>query len=188
MNIEEIMANLLKWARFEPYLRPNDLGEGLIWFIIPNAIRNGFSLLEHSRRFFSFLIQLGLFRVLIRSNSIFYWNYIILSSSTVSLSVFRKRVEIQIGVQPQALVPGIRISARRQPLAPGASHWSWRQWARSGAKVVLWSSDSFLINYLFWMIFSINIVSKTPFSWTDDQYSFTKNLQFSFLNHSFFLF
>ena len=66
MNIEEVMANLLNWARFEPYVRPNDLGEGLIWFIIPNAIRNGFGLLEYSRRFFSFLIQLGLFRVLIK--------------------------------------------------------------------------------------------------------------------------
>ena len=30
MNIEEVMANLLNWARFEPYMRPNDLGEGVI--------------------------------------------------------------------------------------------------------------------------------------------------------------
>ena len=60
MNIEEVMANLPNWARFELYMRPNDLGEGLIRFIIPNAIRNGFSLLDSSRRFFSFLIQLAL--------------------------------------------------------------------------------------------------------------------------------
>ena len=32
------MANLLNWARFEPYMRPNDLEEGLL-IIIPKVIR-----------------------------------------------------------------------------------------------------------------------------------------------------
>ena len=52
MNNEEVMAKILNWARFEPYMWPNDLEEGLLLIIIPKAIRIDYSLLEYSRRFF----------------------------------------------------------------------------------------------------------------------------------------
>ena len=38
MNIEEVMAKILNWARFGFYMRPNDLEEGLLLIIIPKAI------------------------------------------------------------------------------------------------------------------------------------------------------
>ena len=60
MNIEEVMANLLNWARFEPYMRPNDLEEGLLLIINLKAIRIDYSLLEYSRKFSYILIELGL--------------------------------------------------------------------------------------------------------------------------------
>ena len=31
MNIEEVMANILNWTQFEPYMRPNNLEESLIY-------------------------------------------------------------------------------------------------------------------------------------------------------------
>ena len=60
MNIEEVMANLLNWAWFEPYMRPNDLGEGPMLIIIPKVIRINYSLLEFSRSFSLVLIELEL--------------------------------------------------------------------------------------------------------------------------------
>ena len=60
MNNEKDMAKILNWARFDPYMRPNDLGEGPMLIIIPKVIRIDYSLLEFSRRFSLILIRLEL--------------------------------------------------------------------------------------------------------------------------------
>ena len=60
MNSEEVMARILNWARFDLYMRPDDLGEGPILIIIPKVIRINYSLLEFSRRFSLILIRLEL--------------------------------------------------------------------------------------------------------------------------------
>ena len=58
MNNEEVMAKILNWARFDLYMRPNDLGEGPM--LIPKFIIIDYSLLEFSRRFSLILIRLEL--------------------------------------------------------------------------------------------------------------------------------
>ena len=60
MNNEEVMAKILNWARFDLYMRPNDLGEGPMLIIIPKIIRINYSLLEFSRRFSLILIRVEL--------------------------------------------------------------------------------------------------------------------------------
>ena len=60
MNNEEVMAKTLNWAQFDPYMRPNDLGEGPMLIIILRVIRIDYSLLEVSRRFSLNLIELEL--------------------------------------------------------------------------------------------------------------------------------
>ena len=60
MNIEEVMARILNWARLIIYMRPNDLGKGPMLIIIPKIIRINYSFLEVSRKFFLILILLDL--------------------------------------------------------------------------------------------------------------------------------
>ena len=60
MNIEEVMAKILNWARSSILIRPNDLEEGPILIVIPKVIRINYSFLEVSRKFFLILILIGL--------------------------------------------------------------------------------------------------------------------------------
>ena len=60
MNIEEVMAKILNWARLFILMRPNDLEEGPILIIIPKIIRINYNFLEFSRRFLLILILLDL--------------------------------------------------------------------------------------------------------------------------------
>ena len=60
MNIEEVMAKILNWARCSILIRPNDLEEGPMLINIPKTIRINYSFLEVSRKFFLILILLDL--------------------------------------------------------------------------------------------------------------------------------
>ena len=60
MNIEEVIAKILNWARCFILIRPNDLEEGPMLIIIPKVIRINYSFLEVSRRFLLILILLDL--------------------------------------------------------------------------------------------------------------------------------